>query len=610
GGISNAFHQERTLLFIPHRSGVAGRSSHQNILTWGNDESISKITWLSWEGLPEVPWDEMAAAISAGSPLPFAAGRVPGNLPWHRSLDDWGNEHVDTLYEWILDHQGRLYNSDTEAETTALQFMEAREDEPFRREPHGDSPVYPEHCAFYYMATQRHQFSDNAYLPMAVISPRWFDSRSVECWRGFMTAEVADLLPLIEMNELTRLPTDMHSGAIEPLPDMVHWGETEDLQLSRIAVTLSDQIKSHIASTHRPEIHHGLHTDDWAPSRVYLKIESTEDPLVYDWPYGPFGKRGSLHWGTDGGPGEGNIALDTADTVGRHNNELQMTESEETEAHSGDFAFVSPKPPPVPIQNMPPQHHTMSTTATEQPLSPNVQLPSRETGPPGVHGGLSNLNPAHTPLASYQPTDVVDIDSEDDDPWQEYGHKIQGSGEISRPATEQLRPSVLPGAANATAGKRSKSVEPKLLQPSAPAPMRNALGLHVSDTQQTGRVGTFTRADIESSFLHPQSSSTPIRRPSDRNPTHGSAAPQGSGKGTPKSTGIPSLGEGSPRDDTVGSSLLGMMAANAESEARTAGTASQTQSATGKHAHSGESGPAGPSGLKKQRSAERERKAD
>ncbi|KAG8680230.1 hypothetical protein FRC11_002777, partial [Ceratobasidium sp. 423] len=306
---------------------------------------------------------------------------------------------------------------------------------------------------------------------------------------------------------------------------MVHWGETEDLQLSRIAVMLSDQIKSHIASTCHPEIHHGLHTDDWAPSRIYLKIESTEDLLVYDWPYGPFGKHGSLHWGTDGGPGEGKIALNMADTVGCHNNELQMTELEETEAHSGDFAFVLPKPPLVPIQNMLPQHHMMSTTAMEQLLSPNVQSPSRETGPPGVHGGLSNLNPACTPLASYQLTDVVDIDSEDNDPWQEYGHKIQGSGEISRPAMEQLRPSMLPGAANATAGKRSKSAEPKLLQPSAPAPMRNALSLDVSDTQQTGHVGTFMQADIESSFLHPQSPSTPICRPSDHNLTHGSAAP-------------------------------------------------------------------------------------
>ncbi|KAG8749177.1 hypothetical protein FRC11_011555 [Ceratobasidium sp. 423] len=230
---------------------------------------------------------------------------------------------------------------------------------------------------------------------------------------------------------LLKLKQDMHSGAIELSLDMVHWGETEDLQLSRIAVTLSDQIKSHIASTHHPKIHHRLHTDDWALSCIYLKIESTEDPLVYDWPYGPFGKHGSLHWGTDGGPGEGKIALDMADTVGRHNNELQMTKLEETEAHLGDFAFVLPKPPLVPIQNMLPQHHTMSTTVTEQPLSPNVQSPSRETGPPEVHGGSSNLNPACTPLASNQPTDVVDIDSEDNDPWQEYGHKIQVSGMLA-----------------------------------------------------------------------------------------------------------------------------------------------------------------------------------
>ncbi|EUC61586.1 hypothetical protein RSOL_400660, partial [Rhizoctonia solani AG-3 Rhs1AP] len=155
-----------------------------------------------WQGLEVVGWEEIAANVAKGFPAPFAPHRMYPNLPWHLDLDDWSEENVNNLYDYILVHQRRLYAGDLEAESTAPQFMEKHADEPYRREGIITPGVYDEHSAYYYEAVQRFQFGDNDYMPMAVDRLQLFTASFLAEFNVFMTAEVKHLCDLVELNEL------------------------------------------------------------------------------------------------------------------------------------------------------------------------------------------------------------------------------------------------------------------------------------------------------------------------------------------------------------------------------------------------------------------------
>ncbi|KDN34209.1 hypothetical protein RSAG8_12694, partial [Rhizoctonia solani AG-8 WAC10335] len=155
-----------------------------------------------WQGLKEVTWDEIAAVVAEGNPPPFAPERVPANLTWHLDPSQWSEENVNKLYDWILDHQHRLYAGDPEAERTALQFIEDTADEPFRKEPRFDAGEYDEHAAFYYQAMQHFRFHDDIYLPLTVTRPRWFTPTLLAAWEDILTPELRALFHFVELNQL------------------------------------------------------------------------------------------------------------------------------------------------------------------------------------------------------------------------------------------------------------------------------------------------------------------------------------------------------------------------------------------------------------------------
>jgi hypothetical protein len=158
---------------------------------------------IEWDNLSKLSWDDMAHAINNG-PFFFEMSRVPPDLPWHVSIEHWTDVDVDTFYDWILVHQRRLHAGEVEAEQTAFQFIKEGQAEPFRRD--GRLLEYEEDAAFYYMATQRFQFSDDVYRPLSVASARCFTAEFIQEWQNFLPPSAVKLLENVDRQQLHNPP--------------------------------------------------------------------------------------------------------------------------------------------------------------------------------------------------------------------------------------------------------------------------------------------------------------------------------------------------------------------------------------------------------------------
>ncbi|KDN41819.1 hypothetical protein RSAG8_07190, partial [Rhizoctonia solani AG-8 WAC10335] len=140
-----------------------------------------------WQGLQELSMQQIAARVASGYPPPFAP-------------------NVDTCYDWVYDHQVRIYAGDQETELTAPQFMEDNAEEPYRKEGQPVARNYSEHSAYYFQVMQHFRFDKNVYMPLIVKDPRWFTVTVVTAWQSLLTPEVKDLLDLVEQNRLMSPP--------------------------------------------------------------------------------------------------------------------------------------------------------------------------------------------------------------------------------------------------------------------------------------------------------------------------------------------------------------------------------------------------------------------
>ncbi|KAG8750065.1 hypothetical protein FRC11_010796, partial [Ceratobasidium sp. 423] len=303
-----------------------------------------------WQGLMNFNWTEMANAMAEGAAPPFDMFQMPPNLPWHIPLSQWDDKDVNSLYDWILQHQRCLYTGDKEAEKTAPQFLEEQQGEPFQQE--GEAIIYDASMAFYYMAMQQYHFTDDAYHPLSITTTSCFSPQFIETWSHILSPPLVKLLELIDHHELCNplgqepkdtdppilhnmlntsteltsflinyqvpsatykwgdeqhnqykilalwnfitLKEEMHGGHITPDWDTISWGGTEDEQISRIIDTLMTQISSSMDNQSQPDIYKGRFTNRWAPSEIIFKHPHSSYPWTFPWPIEVFGSGKSI----------------------------------------------------------------------------------------------------------------------------------------------------------------------------------------------------------------------------------------------------------------------------------------------------------------------------
>ncbi|KAG8697996.1 hypothetical protein FRC11_014694 [Ceratobasidium sp. 423] len=200
-----------TQLSIPHHFGKDG------LFYVLNTPKVYNV----WQGLMNFDWTEMANAVAEGAAHPFDMFQMPPNLPWHIPLSQWDDKDVDSLYDWILQHQRCLYAGDKEAKKMALQFLEEQQGEPFQQE--GEAIIYDASTVFYYMAMQWYHFTDDAYHPLSIATTSCFSPQFIETWSHIMLPPLVKLLELIDChklhNPLGQEPKDTDPPILHDIPN-------------------------------------------------------------------------------------------------------------------------------------------------------------------------------------------------------------------------------------------------------------------------------------------------------------------------------------------------------------------------------------------------------
>ncbi|CUA76340.1 putative protein KIAA0754 [Homo sapiens] [Rhizoctonia solani] len=160
-----------------------------------------------WQGFMGLEWQDVISRFGTSKPAVDPL-RYPPDCDWSIPMMEWPMTTVDSLYNWQLQQQGKLFQKDPESLAKAFQWLMHSIGEPYLLEPAPNGlDIFMLDQAAYYLAMKHHNFRDDAYMPPSAEPRKWFTKDIMVALEPIMEGDLEELIHLVEVHEKRCPPT-------------------------------------------------------------------------------------------------------------------------------------------------------------------------------------------------------------------------------------------------------------------------------------------------------------------------------------------------------------------------------------------------------------------